>query len=120
MLRCTACRASLSESRICPRCGCDFTFAVCAEIQTQRLICQAVQAWYEGNAAAAATRIAKARASKNGHLVESVSKMLRKRKPDAPEKNTKPLSFDFMNWLERSEDRTVDTPPLSYSLRGRI
>ena len=44
MERCSACRARLSDSPVCPRCACDFTLAWHAEANARRYIAAAIQA----------------------------------------------------------------------------
>ena len=78
MERCPACRSRLGETPICPRCGCDFTLALCAEKQAQSLLRRAVQAWCKGDREYAAACASGSQALKYGRLAKAVSAMLQR------------------------------------------
>ena len=77
MERCTACRARLGASPICPRCGCDFTLAMRAETQAGRLLVRAILAMADGAPAMAQDFANQSLALKHGRLAEAVAAMLR-------------------------------------------
>lgn len=76
MERCSACRSRLGDMPICPRCGCDFTLAIRAELQAQHLVIQAIQAWYSGDQDLAENYVGKSLALKQSGLAEVLKGML--------------------------------------------
>jgi hypothetical protein len=77
MERCPACRSRLGDTPLCPRCGCDFTLAVRAETQAQKLVCRSIRAWRKGDHDMAAAHIGESLALRQGHLAKAVALMLR-------------------------------------------
>ena len=77
MERCTACRARLGAGPICPRCGCDFTLAIRAETQADKLLGQAILAWADGAPAMAHDFASQSLVLKQGRLAEAMAAMLR-------------------------------------------
>ena len=49
MERCPGCRARLTGSPVCPRCGCDLALVRRAEMQARNLMRHALRAWVEGD-----------------------------------------------------------------------
>jgi hypothetical protein len=76
MDRCPACRSRLGDKPLCPRCGCDFTLAIRAELQAQHLVRQAIQAWCNGDHDMAAASIGESLALKQGGLAGVLAVML--------------------------------------------
>ena len=77
MERCSACRARLDTSPICPRCGADFTLAMRAGRQAAQLLGRSIHAWAKGEHGLAEQQAMASIASERAPLALALAAMLR-------------------------------------------
>lgn len=81
MERCPVCRARLQGQALCPRCGTDFSLALCARDEAGRLLACAVDAWARGDAACASRQAAAALALHRTPVAATLAALLRAAAP---------------------------------------